>query len=98
MPLSAGSELFCRQGMLRLACPLQGLALALHPGQGWRAPEGLWLHLSAAGPQGTVAELREAAPAQKSRPAPLAEEAGRLWESGLRALRRGLRAASWKTP
>ncbi len=100
VPLNAGSELFCRQGTLHLASPLQGLALALHTGQGWRASEDLWVHLATAGPQSALVELRETAhaSAQKSRPAPLAEETGRLWEAGLGVLRRGLRAASWKTP
>lgn len=54
--LPAGGELFCRQGALRLDCPLLGQSLVLHTGQGWRAGEALWVRLAPAGSQPAVVE------------------------------------------
>lgn len=96
LSLDMGSELFCRQGELRLHCPQLGQAMVLRPGQGWRAAEDLWLHLGTRGPQTATIELQATWRPQKSRSTPEGWTE-RLWGAGLRRLRRGLRAASWRT-
>jgi hypothetical protein len=56
LDLLMGSEVFCRQGRLRLTLgPLArleahcGYALALAAGQGWRAPGRVWVQCASAG-------------------------------------------------
>lgn len=96
LPLAEGSELFCRHGPLRLAIrPLDAAgapqALVLYPGQGWRAPQDLWLRLTPAGPGAAALELHAAAPA--SRPPRAAPGPWRQCMAGLRKLRQVLGAA-----
>lgn len=96
LPLAEGSELFCRHGPLRLAIhPLDAAgapqALVLYPGQGWRAPQDLWLRLTPAGPDTAALELHAAAPA--SRPPRAAPGPWRQCMAGLRKLRQVLGAA-----
>lgn len=93
LPLAEGSELFCRHGPLRLAIhPLDAAgapqALVLYPGQGWRAPQELWLRLTPAGPGSAALELHAAPPASHPPGA-----APRLWHRGMAKLRQALRAA-----
>lgn len=99
LPLAEGTELFCRQGRLRLICDRQGwadgvapAAIVLSTGQGWRAQTDLQVRVSALsgaclqlhGPQMPPGRnLQE----ERVRPAQWAL-AG--W---LRSLRRGRRAA-----
>lgn len=99
LPLAEGSELFCRQGGLRLTVSpsaweagMAPAAIVLSPGQGWRADADLRLRISA---------LSSACLELQSAPLPPARDAGpqamrtaaQALAGWLRGLRRGRRAA-----
>ncbi|CAM4061771.1 hypothetical protein COAQ111491_01990 [Comamonas aquatilis] len=82
--LPEGSEVFCRQGPLRLSIAPLAFAdncfeqiMLLQTGQSWRAPAGTWVQLMAAAETaGLEIHERAAQPMQQSRP-------GRLWNGGV---------------
>lgn len=89
--LLMGSEVFCRQGSLRLTLgPLArleahcGHALALAAGQGWRAPGRVWVQCASAGQCVCIVAITPGAQMEQGR---------RLWPP-LKALKAfaGLRA------
>lgn len=100
LPLAEGSELFCREGALRLTAAPQAWAygmppvtIVLFPGQGWRAGETMHLRVSALS---TACLELQAAPAQQGLGLPrlqMAQSAGRALAGWLRGFRRGRHAA-----
>ena len=103
LSLTEGSELFCRQGALRLTATPQGWAdgglpatglpatIVLATGQGWRAGSDLRLRVSA--PSAACLEL-QAAPIRPDHPTPQAIwPAAQALAGWLRSLRRGRHAA-----
>lgn len=101
LQLREGSELFCRRGQLQIISPQQAcsggmpeLAVALSPGQGWRAGADLRIRIRALSQATAKLELWQApmpqghaASEERTRPQ------GWTLAGWLRSLRRGPRAA-----